>query len=112
MRIKFEISENSVLLSDFELWHYVLNYWYIPKSEADGKAFEAELASKGLSFYETKPLPIYGYHNKIQQSWEQIFDIDWTEDGITAAKENKSIQACFWELKLADVMRVDKFKAK
>ena len=112
VRLEFELNDDWLLLSDFSLWHYVLNYWYLPKSEAEGEAFEAELAARGLSFYETKPLPDYEYHFRIQQSWERIFDIDWKEDSIATAKENKSIQACFWELKLDRVKKVDRFIAK
>jgi hypothetical protein len=36
-------------LSDFDLWHYVLNYWYLPESEAEGEEFELELKQYGLS---------------------------------------------------------------
>lgn len=112
VRIEFELNNDEVLLSDFSLWHYVLNYWYLPKSKTEGEAFAAELAARELSFYETKPLPDYEYHLRIKQSWERIFDIDWTQDSITSAKKSKSIQACFWELKLGDVKRVDRFIAK
>ncbi len=33
VRIEFELPENLALLSDFGLWHYVLNYWYLAQSE-------------------------------------------------------------------------------
>lgn len=43
MLIEFEIEQDSVLLSDFELWHFVLNYWYLPSSLQDIGRFEEEL---------------------------------------------------------------------
>src|SRR5437016_2513700 len=43
VRIEFEIAGQLVLLSDFDLWHFPLNYWYLPASEQDDKAFEEEL---------------------------------------------------------------------
>ena len=57
VRLELEISEDRILLSDFELWHYVLNYWYLPSSVRDGKAFDRELKSEGLCYFTTKPLP-------------------------------------------------------
>ena len=103
VRIEFEIEDNLVLLSDFELWHYVLNYWYLPTSEAEGESFEAELANQGLSFYETKPLPNPIYHKRIEKNWERIFDMEWAPEGIASPTPEKSIQATFWELCIDDV---------
>lgn len=39
-RIAFTIPDADVLLSDFELWHYALNYWYLPSSESDAETFD------------------------------------------------------------------------
>jgi hypothetical protein len=57
IRIEFECCEEAALLSDFDLWHYVLNYWYLPMSGNEGEVFEAELAAQGLSFFKQKPVP-------------------------------------------------------
>jgi hypothetical protein len=111
VRLKIEIDPTNVLLSDFELWHYVLNYWYLPTSEEDGAAFEQELAQQGLSFYTTKPLP-EPYHSKITGSWEQIFDLDRAVEGISRPRPCKSIQAVFWELHIQHITKVDTFKAR
>ncbi len=112
VRIEFECHEDEVLLSDFELWHYVLNYWYLPSSIADDKRFENELEKKGLSFFETKPLPDLEYHQKIQKSWERIFDIDWDDPHFTHPKDKKSIQATLWQLKIDQVKDYTPFIAR
>jgi len=112
VRIEFELKDSFVLLSDFELWHYVLNYWYLPASVAGGEAFEAESTEKGLSFYETKPLADLRYHRQIQKSWERVFDLNWIEKDLAVPREMKSIQATFWELSMDNVRRVEKFIAK
>ena len=44
-----QVQDDCVLLSDFDLWHYVLNYWYLPRTKKDGEAFERKLARAGLS---------------------------------------------------------------
>lgn len=56
-RIEFAAEPSTVLLSDFSLWHYVLNYWYLPASSRDEKSFDAMLKAAGLDFFKTKPLP-------------------------------------------------------
>ena len=38
---------SEVLLSDFELWHYVLNYQYVPASMKDSRRFDAILEAQG-----------------------------------------------------------------
>lgn len=112
VRIEFEADETQVLLSDFELWHYVLNYWYLPESEADGEAFEAELAKVSLSYYASKPLPDPKYHKRIERSWLRIFDLNWSCDGIASQKEDKSIQTALWELRIESIKKVQEFTAR
>ena len=79
IRIEFECCEKAALLSDFSLWHYVLNYWYLPETEHDAETFEAKLEAKGLSFFNQKPVPNAEYHRKIVKSWNRIFDLNWYE---------------------------------
>ena len=112
VRIEFEIDDRVVLLSDFELWHFVLNYWYLPVSEDDGEAFEKELAKHGLSFFHTKPLPHRKYHERIEKSWRRIFDLDWSSEGIASPRAEKSIQATLWKLRLDQVKNVQEFIAR
>jgi len=112
VRITFEHSEESVLLSDFDLWHYILNYWYLPASLEDGEAFEAELAGHGLSFFESKPLSNPVYHKHIQDSWERIFNLSWTEEDLSLPFPQKSVQGTFWELRIDQVKEVKVFTAR
>jgi hypothetical protein len=112
VRIEFEIDETNVLLSDFSLWHHVLNYWYLPSSEKDDREFEAELQKQGLSFFKQKPLPYQKYHRLIEKSWERIFDLDWQAKNYTDPIGEKSIQAAFWELRLDQVKECFPFTAR
>lgn len=106
------IPENAVLLSDFDLWHYVLNYWYLPQSVAEGDAFTAELTAAGLDFYRTKPLPDPAYHRRIEASWQRIFDLDWSAPEIASSQAEKQIQGVTWEITLAQVKKVQAFVAQ
>ena len=112
VRIEFECGDEEVLLSDFDLWHYVLNYWYLPESESDGEDFEAELATFGLSFFKQKSLPDAEYHNRIVQSWDRIFDLYWFEDDLAEPFPGKSIQATLWELTVDQVRNCKHFRSR
>ncbi len=112
VRIEFSIDNNAALLSDFALWHYALNYWYLPETTVDGDKFEAELERRGLSFFETKPLPHPGYHEKIVRSWNKIFDLDWSEPDLASPRDQKSIQATVWQITIDQVLDYKRFKSR
>jgi len=114
VRIEFEVSDRLVLLSDFDLWHYVLNYWYLPRSLQDAADFDAELSRRGLSCYETKPLPDRTCHRMVAASWNRIFDLNWADKArkIAQPRADKCIQATLWELTRDQVTRVRFFQAR
>lgn len=112
VRLKLEFPAQRALLSDFSLWHHVLNYWHLPPSIAEGDAFESDLASLGLSYFTQKPLPDETNHRRIVQSWERIFDLDWYAPEISAPTEDKSIQGTMWEIALDQVRECRHFTAR
>lgn len=109
-RIEFQKDSKDILLSDFELWHYVLNQWYLGSNIKDQEDFHEleDSRYKGLS-YQGYPKSI---KNKIQKSWQRIFDMNYAPKDISWRMEKKSIQATCWSLKLSDVIKVDKFMAR
>jgi len=111
-RLELECPSDRVLLSNFSLWHHVLNYWYLPSSEADGDVFESELASHDLSFFHQKPVPHDTYHRTIVESWDRVFDLEWNEPGISEQKGEKSIQATMWQITLDQVQDCQSFTAR
>ena len=117
VRVECRVEDDRVLLSDFDLWHYVLNYWYLPETEERGEAFEKKLARAGLSFYgcdHRHPLGHAQYRRDIERSWERSFDVTWADrkHAIASPTKKKSIQATLWELSLDDVVRVKEFTAR
>lgn len=112
VRIELAVDDKVVLLSDFELWHYVLNYWYLPASEEEGDRFDAALERRNLSYFQTKPLPDPKFHQAIVASWQRIFDVDWAAEGLAEPRAKKSIQATLWEVRLGDVRGVQEFIAR
>lgn len=117
VRIEFEIEEDKVLLSDFDLFHYVINYWYLPSSEHDSKQFDKEMARSGITLYDLqdctqKSAILIILRKKVEESWNKIFNLDWEEEYITANREEKSIQGVLWELKWEQIINVDEFIAR
>lgn len=112
VRIEFSCDKNAGLLSDFTLWHYVLNYWYLPESMADDEKFDAEIKKQGTTYFEAKPHPTPKIHQKIVRSWNKIFDLDWDETDISVPKYQKSIQATIWQLRMEQVRSCKHFKAR
>jgi hypothetical protein len=103
--IELEIPENQVLLSDFELWHSVLNDWLISFSEAEDDRIH--------EYYNSlSPEARRAYKDK---NWEQIFDISFFESKWI--RRGYMIQATFWVLSrdmIRDVrfFRTGKYKSK
>ena len=95
VRIELELDEERVLCSDFDLWHYALNGWYLPESLADEREFDAH--------------PDRG---RIAPSWRRMFNLEWRNRRYTAARAAKSIQGVTWELRPQDVRRSTSFVAR
>lgn len=97
--IEIDISEENVLLSDEENWHFVLNDWFYSgaKSEEEYDRLEAEYNG----------LPEEEKSKAREKSWEGVFnvepiDTDWHRQGCY-------VQAVFWELRLSQVRKVTWF---
>lgn len=113
VRLELLLPTVSVLLSDFALWDYPLNWWYLPRSEADDLAFAARFANDAT----TKPNTLVPdrrstMHAAIEESWQGIFDLNWSDLYISRPHSQKRIQATFWELKLDQVIKVTPFAAR
>lgn len=74
-----DVPDKNVLLSDFDLWHCVLNNGYIAADEADYDSF-------------------CGGQADIEQSWRQVFETDKNFE-LYSSVEERSIQATMWEIR-------------
>ncbi|PQO47904.1 hypothetical protein C5Y93_02375 [Blastopirellula marina] len=111
VRVGFEIPDDQVLLSDFQSWHYVLNYSYLATSESDAEAFDARFP-EFLCCSWSNPSDDPCVRSLVEESWQRIFDLDWYDPYVTAVKAEKSIQATFWQLDWDQVTSVDPFVAR
>lgn len=97
--LHLDVPETYVLLSDYENWHYPLNYWYLPENEHDMNQFEAKCEEKKVSYYLQKPLNDQELHQEIEHSWPHIFHCN---------KQNAT-QATLWCIKPSWVQYVQDF---
>jgi len=108
VRMDLEV-ESPVLLSDFDNWHFVLNYWYLAANEWDEENYQARREAEGfdLSCRHLNKKDVSIGHEEIKKSWENIFNIGFGNGYVT---DGNSIQATFWELKLDWVKNVKQFR--
>ena len=98
--IEFAIAEDQVLLSDFDLWHYVLNRWYLPQTSWE---LREALGDTRTNRTDTRTL---------NASWQRIFDLAWSLRGVSAPRHRKSIQATLWQVPISGVRSVRPFRAR
>ena len=98
VQITFEADPTSFLLSDFDMWHIVLENQYVARSEAEWD-----------KFYEDKPHPA---QTDVEPSWERIFDFSSHTQGWDCEPDKKSIQATLWQIEISQVKKIEHFLAK
>lgn len=91
--LQIEKDDRDVLLSDFDLWHYVLNNEYYIE-ETNENTYDEKMAKYERLSEEEKQ------REKVN-SWNSIFHIEKSE----------YIQAAFWRLNIKDIKKVKFFKA-
>lgn len=116
-RIEFEIEDDKVLLSDFQLFHHVINYWYLPRNEEDAKSFELKMKKNEIDLLDLQDFnkrseTIDDLRVDVEKSWDLIFDLEWYDEYINYPKDKKSIQATFWKLSWKQVIDVKEFIAR
>ena len=99
--MEIEIPDGDVLLSDEELWHFVLNDCYLSDAENEDEYDEDRKRFELLSEEEKQ--------KEKEESWERIFavsppiDNGWERAGCY-------IQATFWELHKEQIVKVWRYK--
>jgi len=109
VRIEVELPEASILLSDFNSWHCVLNRCYLSINEQEDESFVRELERAGVEQRWPYPEP---FHLRVVSSWQRIFDLEAGDVKWWGPLSQRSIQATFWELTVPQIRRVHIFRAR
>lgn len=98
--LQLSIPSNLIALSCFDLWHFVLNRWYVPASSEDDAEFDSALEAAEEGSEAAQQL-----EERLKKSWSAIFQLDQCQVDM-GPFEGKSIQGCFWTLEHAFVTAV------
>ena len=105
--IELDIPDNEVLISDYDMWHCVLNNGDIWKGyETDGDF------DKQFDLHEeyTRKLRIEGKYEEYKlKTWERIVGTINKPDDFP---DGEYKQVTFWKLRLENVVRAQKFKCR
>ncbi|MCT4605754.1 MAG: DUF3841 domain-containing protein [Marinisporobacter sp.] len=101
--LELEVDRKDVVITDFDKWGYVVNYWYVPIDQQDEKKHNEELKRYGIGDESALIMGDKGnfyplLKNKILKSWERMFYISNEETCFT--------QATLWEMKKEWVVNV------
>ena len=105
-RIELDVNADDFLLSDFNLWHYVLNYWYVPTCERDNDLFDSK---HNAHRYDWDHPPSPDVHDLIAKSWDRIFDLDWWNEYVTGPPSERPVQATLWRIERSMVRCAQSF---
>lgn len=94
--IELSYNENEVLLSNFDLWHNVINNSYCAVTTIEE---EESLYTESQKYFDE--LLFNSSQKQIEESWESIFNIEKEEN-------NSFIQACTWLIKPENVVKIHK----
>lgn len=95
--LELRIPASDLLLSDFDLWHSVLNCCPAFLSEAEDDDFYHRLEAFGPNSKDS-PYP-EPFMSEVQSSWYRIFDLGIEAEYATYSLEKKGIQGVFWAMK-------------
>lgn len=106
-RIEFIVDRSKVLLSDFNLWHYILNQMIICDTILEEDNIENIYPDFYKIHYNDKPKEI---RKIISDTWIKIFNLEYSKNHYHNYQADQVIQGCVWNIHLDQVTKIDKFK--
>lgn len=106
---ELEVPEDRVVITDFDKWGYVVNYWYVPEDKEDERKHNEELKKMGIGDESAIVMGHKGnfyplLRDKILKSWNRIFEIESHKGAMT--------QATLWEIKKEWIIKVENCEGK
>ena len=118
VRLKLDIPDWEVLLTDFDDWHCALNYWYLPRNYADANAFDQILKELNIHWLDINNWSIQSpelsqIRKLVEKSWDRMIGVNYNPDTYCSLPWHyKTIQATFWQIKPEYVLNSEVFKAQ
>ena len=95
-----------VLLSDYDAWHFVLNYWYLAGEHATDRFHRWTERVCNTDVYRSKPLPLAQAHRLVERSWERVFELERLRTRLEYGAAPQSVQGTLWKIRPDDVVGV------
>lgn len=116
VRLTLDIPDYEVMITDFDMWHCVLNYWYQSESEDDDDAFANWCKRHGIHLLDivnwSKSSPkLEEARRRVESSWDRVIGISKMDPDWIGDWKSRSFQATFWELRMEHVIRCETFPA-
>jgi hypothetical protein len=135
VRLEIEVPDEQVLLSDFDGWHFRLNYSYLSESDADDvewyaktDPFKRELRDlerfrnriakeQDLDQQEATLEAVRRFHDEKERSWLRMFDLPlmatvFKREGMVGPHHEQGVQAVFERLELDQVRKITRFRGR
>lgn len=116
VQLEIQVPIKDVLLSDFDIWHYVLNYHYIPENDSDDDAFYTRHKEanniKCNVLLKNGDSRLSQMLSEIRESWPKVFELEKSFERGFYNKDFQSIQATLWQVTMEQVCKVEYFLAK
>lgn len=118
VRLKLDVPDWEVMLTDFDDWHCALNYWYLPRDRADSEAFDKMVEIAGEEWLDVgnmeKTSPYLEKARQIvEKSWERMIGVrEGESEYCTLPWDKRSIQATFWQIRPEYVISAERFRAR
>lgn len=117
VRIKLDIPDWKVLLSDFDAWYCALSYCYYSLDEKDHNAFESWHRGLGIDYSDisdwSRTSPELGLvRDKVEESWQRILGVSQQSENWGLPWAKRTIQATFWTIDLENVVSVEHFVSR
>ena len=94
--LELDVPEEELLLSDFDIWHCVLNGTSAYTDMQMEKRLDRYLLENGPKELEEMPQELREY---VVSSWERVFDLDRRDRFFSKMKRNRYIQATMWQIR-------------
>lgn len=98
--IELEVEREDVLLSQFEMWNWILNQEYVPYDNREYCKIIQRKVQNALT------------HSEVMASWSRIFDLTFGAEEFWGGVTARWIQGCLPSIKLDWVKKVYPFHAK
>lgn len=115
VRLKLDVPDYDVLVTDFGMWHCVLNYTHLPMSEVEFEKFWPQTLTmlgvdeRDVRDWSKKSRELTQARKWLEASWDNCIGVNRVNEDWCGAWKDRSFQATFWGLKAEYILSTERF---